>query len=753
MLSSPFGGDSLTSKGLYTFVAGPDDSGSYNAIAVVSDGELTDTVILHVVVSNVNRPPTVTLLEPIDSAQNFPKTTVFRWRVADPDGDVLTSTVRIGISSAQLINVQQSRDTTGTFASILQAGQEYFWQIVVSDGITEVTSITKRFSVLPNAPNIPTILSINAQSSSTIKIVWNTVTGASFGYKLFRSETNAGAYAKIAETQDTFFTDAGLNAQTDYYYRISASNPGGESGQSVVASTKTYPAPPGAPLGFLAEPKSTKRILLTWRSTNLADAYKLYRAESQPSNYSAIGPTAIIDTFYNDTVGLTANTIYYYKLTSTNLGGESQQPAFSNAKTYPNIPDPPVITVAGGSKSVIVTWDGVLYATTYNLYYAQGDTVNKSKKQVLGATSPDTITGLWDGHNYSFAVSSVNISGESALSGSKTIVTIPAAPFIAATPGNDTVTVNWGEVPGAASYTLYFCVGDSIDTTTFRYTNVKPPVVLNSYPIRNGTKYSFAAIAINASGKSELSNVVSCMPVLPRRMVWIPGGSFTMGTNSNSNENPAHTVMVHTFLMDSTEVTLQDYESIMGPSNSYFSGAQIPVNNRTWYDAALYCNQISKKGGLDTVYRYSSATIGYLGFCTGLASLAIDYAKNGYRLPTEAEWEYACRAGSTTTYYWGDTMNGDYCWYNGNSDDKVHAVAQKKPNAFGLYDMSGNAWEYCNDYLAPYDTTVKVDPTGPATGTSRTRRGGSYAGNTELRSASRDASNKFPDSGFRCVRR
>ena len=97
-----------------------------------------------------------------------------------------------------------------------------------------------------------------------------------------------------------------------------------------------------------------------------------------------------------------------------------------------------------------------------------------------------------------------------------------------------------------------------------------------------------------------------------------------------------------------------------------------------------------------------------------------------FRLPTEAEWEYACRAGTTTRFYWGDKRDSKYCWHCHNSSFKVHPVGKKKPNAWGLYDMLGNVWEYCSDWYGPYNSDTVNDPVGPAKGWIRIARGGSW---------------------------
>lgn len=94
--------------------------------------------------------------------------------------------------------------------------------------------------------------------------------------------------------------------------------------------------------------------------------------------------------------------------------------------------------------------------------------------------------------------------------------------------------------------------------------------------------------------------------------------------------------------------------------------------------------------------------------------IKIDYTKNGYRLPTEAEWEYACRSGTTTEFYWGENLNGDYLWYSSNSNGKCHYVGTKLPNNFGLYDMRGNLFEWCNDWHGFYSSAPQIDPTGPS---------------------------------------
>ncbi len=233
-------------------------------------------------------------------------------------------------------------------------------------------------------------------------------------------------------------------------------------------------------------------------------------------------------------------------------------------------------------------------------------------------------------------------------------------------------------------------------------------------------------------------------------MKYIPGGTFQMGSNnaalesSTGNlEEPVHSVMVSAFYMDTTDVTQASYQALMGVNPSYFdtgvSAPRRPVEDVNWYDAVLYCNARSKHDGYDTVYSYSSIYSDTFGIHDTLAGVTINYTKDGYRLPTEAEWEYACRAGSRADYYWGQSyppltaadtalISSNAVWYFNSPNYSTQPVATKPPNAWGLYDMSGNVWEWCNDWYGDYSAGKQTDPTGATTGKHRVLRGGSWGG-------------------------
>jgi sulfatase modifying factor 1 len=235
-------------------------------------------------------------------------------------------------------------------------------------------------------------------------------------------------------------------------------------------------------------------------------------------------------------------------------------------------------------------------------------------------------------------------------------------------------------------------------------------------------------------------------------MVLIPGGQFLMGDDrGEDDEKPAHPVQVGSFYMDVCEVTQRGYQGLMGRNPSKFADPYKPVDQVSWLDAIQYCNMQSLREGFDP--------------CYDLKTLKCDFAADGYRLPTEAEWEYACRAGTTTPWSFGSDprrLDG-HAWSRENSDKTTHPVKQKDPNPWGLYDMHGNVYEWCNDfYREGYGPDSEGnDPHGPASGDKRVVRGGCWDTREEsCRSSARgsespgfvDVCFKREAYGFRCVR-
>ena len=207
-------------------------------------------------------------------------------------------------------------------------------------------------------------------------------------------------------------------------------------------------------------------------------------------------------------------------------------------------------------------------------------------------------------------------------------------------------------------------------------------------------------------------------------MVSIPAGTFRMGDirgiHQQPNELPVHTVGIAAFRLSRHEITQEVYQSVMGENPSHNNGERyLPVDNVSWYQAIDFCNKLSVRDGYTPCYSSASET-----------DVACDFSANGYRLPTEAEWEYACRAGTETDYFTGNAESDlDRAgWHIGNSANRSHPVGQKEANAFGVYDMHGNVVEWCWDWYNPgyYGTSPSDNPTGPVLGNEKVQRGGSY---------------------------
>ncbi len=261
----------------------------------------------------------------------------------------------------------------------------------------------------------------------------------------------------------------------------------------------------------------------------------------------------------------------------------------------------------------------------------------------------------------------------------------------------------------------------------------------------------------------------------PSNFVFIPAGNFLMGSPQDEMchmwmEYPEHSVsLTQGFYMQQTEVTQSEYMMFFDSNPSRFTGSDLPVDQVTWQAAIVYCNRLSVASGLTPCYYLDEAfTTIYETLYGTYVRPYWDRSADGFRLPTEAEWEYACRAGTTTPYNNGQTNTGcgedanlnPLAWYYYNSNNQTHPVGMKQPNNWNLYDMHGNLKEWCWDYFdfQYYSESPPVDPLGPefVENEYRSLRGGGWnCGAGDCRSADRDYRTpnvRNPSIGFRIVR-
>ena len=221
----------------------------------------------------------------------------------------------------------------------------------------------------------------------------------------------------------------------------------------------------------------------------------------------------------------------------------------------------------------------------------------------------------------------------------------------------------------------------------------KPKAKPKPAPRRNSTSHSSSTTSLSA----ELNKLIN-------NMVYVSGGTFTMGgtseqgSDADDSEKPTHSVTLSSYYICKYEVTQALWRAVMGSNPSYFKGDNLPVESVSWNDCQTFINRLNS------------------------------YTGRNFRLPTEAEWEFAARGGNYSRHYKysGSNYISDVAWYGDNSGDRTHPVGTKQANELGLYDMSGNVWEWCSDWYGSYSSYSQTDPIGPNNGSNRMDRGGCW---------------------------
>jgi len=518
----------------------------------------------------------------------------------------------------------------------------------------------------------------------------------------------------------------------------------------------TNPADPKfileAPTNLTAEAIDDQSIQLTW--TDNCEFESGYRVErNEGSGFINITELNADVTTYKDE-GLTYGKSYTYRIKA--YTGQNESDYSNEFQVEMIIPIPTNLTATAiDDQSLWLTWtDNCSYESGYRIERSDGSGYMAVSE--VNADSTNYIDeGLTYGQTYIYRVKAYTDRNESDYSNLISIDMIINAPsnLTAEIIDDQSIKLTWQDNCNfEAGYKLErkdegesFIEITQLSENTTEYTDES---------LTYGQPYTYRIKSYTTQNESFYSNdfQIKLFISAPNGFVYVPNGSFTMGDvwgDGVSSEYPTHEVTVSSYYMSKYEVTQELCQSVMGNNPSIFTkNDQDPVEKVTWYYAVEFCNALSEQEGLTPCYIIDGN------------NTTCNFNANGYRLPTEAEWEYAARSGGRDDRKYSGTNNeselGNYAWYGSNSDGKTHPVGTKQPNDLGIYDMSGNVYEWCWDWYNSYPSSSQINPTGHLTGNNRVYRGGSWLHHSAVcRSAHRNSdltSKTSWDRGFRILR-
>jgi formylglycine-generating enzyme required for sulfatase activity len=534
-----------------------------------------------------------------------------------------------------------------------------------------------------------------------VRLEWDRVRFAE-SYDIYRSKNNkSGSFSLIASdvTSTSFVDETPLDGNN--YYQIVANGYGLTSSRP--ANVYIYVS--------LDKPQNVRASLddnsfvinVSWNAVKYAESYNVYRNGS----LVAEGITA---THWTDESPRSGTNYYYVEAVGNGLVSAHSENS-DNVDYVLGVPQNVKAALDDNDFVINVSWDAVKYTEYYKVYRSS------SSSGSFSLVADNITTPLWQdttplkGNNYYriYAVShDVTSSSSSTSNGVKPELQAPQNVISVKGEGKFTVNVSWDAVKYVEFYKVY-----RSNTSTGTFNLMADNVTTNAWTdesIGYGPRY-YKVCAVGHGLTSEMSEASEKVFIYNENsttitvngvsfvMIKVEGGTFQMGsTTGDSNERPVHQVtLTNDYYIGETEVTQELWKAVMGNNPSSFKGSdQLPVERVFWNDCQTFITKLNELTG------------------------------KTFRLPTEAEWEFAARGGNASQGYTysGSNTVGDVAWYNVYQTIKV---ATKAPNELGIYDMSGNVWEWCQDwYRSSYSSSAQTNPTGPTSGSYRVKRGGSW---------------------------
>jgi formylglycine-generating enzyme required for sulfatase activity/GH43 family beta-xylosidase len=683
----------------------------------------------------------------------------------NPKGLSTTYYFQYGTSTSYGTNTASTSVGSGTSAvsvstaiSGLTSGVTYHFRLTATSSAGTSYGSDQTFVTAANSPTVSTtaVAGITAYTATSGGNVTSdggaSVTARGVCWSTSANPTTSNSKTTNGSGTGSFTSSiTGLNSNTTYHVRAYATNIVGTSYGSDV-SFKTPASQPTVTTTAVSGITPTTATSggnvtsdggssVTARGVCWSTSANPTTSNSKTTNGSGTG------SFTSSLTGLSPATTYHVRAYATNSVGTNYgaDVSFKTPASQPTVTTTAVsgITATTATSGGNVTSDGGGSVTARGVCWstsANPTTSNNKTTDGSGAGSfASSIAGLSSKTSYhvrAYATNSVGTSYGDDVSfttsaAQKPTVTTGSASAVA----TSSATLNGIVNPNGSNTTYYFQYGtttgygSSTTSTSAGSGSSSVSVSASLTGLTNGTTYHYRLVATNSAGTSYGSDKTFTTPfnTLGMYFVRIPAGTFTMGSPSDelgrfNHEGPQHQVtLTQSFYMQSTEVTQAQWEAVMGSNPSYFKDCgTCPVEQVSWDDVQEFIGKMNQRG------------------------------EGTYSLPTEAQWEYAARAGSTTAFYNGGITVTDNSydpnldkigWYGYNSSDKTHPVAQKTPNAWGLYDMSGNVYEWCQDWYGSYPSGAVTDPTGPSSGSEKVSRGGHWVnGAVRCRSAFRESS-------------